>query len=260
MRILVADDEPEFSGLVVEALLKENYVVDLAENGADALELMRIGGFYDLVVIDWSMPPPTGIEVVRTWRRQGLDVPVLMLTVFKEASDKVAGLDAGADDYLTKPFSVAELLARVRSLLRRRGRPSARLCAGDLELDPSAHRASVAGREIELTPRELEVLKYLLERLGKVVSRAELAERVWGEQDGEMSNVIDVILSRLRRKVDGSRAERLCRLVNGRQGRLEETAEQDVVDAGPEVVSDAVGELANMAAGGFKTSSATWAT
>lgn len=215
MRVLVVEDEPALADALVELLTREAYATDHAADGSTAEELVSINT-YDLVILDWTIPPPTGIELLRTWRRQGLDFPVLMLTARVSVGDRVDGLDTGADDYLAKPFSLVELLARVRSLLRRRDRPlQAALVAGDLEMDRSAHRVTVAGSELVLSPKEFGLLEYLLIRRGEVVTRTDLSEHVWDDHFDPLGNVIDVTVHRLRKKVDGEREDRLIHTVKG---------------------------------------------
>jgi len=214
MRILVVEDEESLAEALVEALVDEAYAVDLAATGDAADELMDVND-YDLVVLDWTIPPPSGIELLAAWRGRGRDVPVLMLTGRRQVDDRVDGLDAGADDYLTKPFSFHELLARVRSLLRRRSKPLQVLRAGDLELERTSRRVTVDGELLELPPKEFGVLEYLLLRAGETVTRTDLAEHVWDDSFDAMSNVIDVLVYRLRKKVDGGRRKKLLRTIKG---------------------------------------------
>lgn len=214
MRILVVEDEEDLAEVLVEALAGQRYAVDQASDGDMADELVSIND-YDLVVLDWTIPGPSGLELLQGWRAAGKQVPVLMLTGRAGVEDRIGGLDSGADDYLTKPFSLDELFARVRSLLRRRERVIQSYRAGDLELDPVARRASVDGREIRLAPKEFAVLEYLLTRLDEVVSRSDLAEHAWDESFDAMSNVIDVVVYRLRRKIDGDRPNRLLHTFKG---------------------------------------------
>jgi len=215
MRILVVEDEEVLADALAEGLRDESYAVDLATRGTEADELMAVNA-YDLVILDWTIPAPSGIELLRMWRRAGNDTPVLMLTGRAGVADRVGGLDTGADDYLTKPFAFDELLARARSLLRRRARPLvAALSAGDLEMDRSAHAVRVAGEGIDLAPKEFAVLEYLLLHKGKVVSRAELSEHVWDDSFDSLSNVVDVTVYRLRKKIDGERAEKLVQTLKG---------------------------------------------
>jgi two-component system copper resistance phosphate regulon response regulator CusR len=214
MRILVVEDDPELGPVICEALQAESYAVDFAINGEDADEMAAVSE-YDLVVLDWKIPPPNGLTLLKGWRAQGNQFPVLMLTGLAGVDDRVDGLDAGADDYLTKPFSMEELLARTRSLLRRRERVLAPLCAGDLELDRSTRRVTIAGEEIEMPPKEFGVLEYLLRHIDEPVSRTDIAEHVWDDSFDAMSNVIDVILYRLRKKIDGHRDGKLLHTLKG---------------------------------------------
>ncbi|MEE8524710.1 MAG: response regulator transcription factor [Thermoanaerobaculia bacterium] len=170
MRILVVEDEDSLAEALVEALEDEAYAVDLAADGITADELMSYSD-YDLVVLDWTIPAPTGIELLRKWRGQAIATPVLMLTGRGDVGDRVDGLDTGADDYLTKPFSFVELLARVRSLLRRRSKDLETLQAGDLELERASRRVTVGGEVLDLPPKEFGILEYLLSRADETVSR-----------------------------------------------------------------------------------------
>ena len=160
----MVEDERELAAVIVEALEDESYAVDLALTGSEADELMSLNP-YDLVVLDWTIPAPTGIELLRSWRTAGREMPVLMLTGRREVGDRVDGLDTGADDYLTKPFSFDELLARIRSLLRRRGKSLQALTAGDLVLERASRKVTVAGVAIDLAPKEFGILEYLLSPL-----------------------------------------------------------------------------------------------
>jgi len=220
MRILVVEDEPVLADALAEGLRDESYAVDVAGRGSEADELMEVND-YDLVILDWTIPAPSGIDLLRQWRGAGNDTPVLMLTGRADLADRVGGLDTGADDYLTKPFAFDELLARVRSLLRRRARPLVpALSAGDLEMDRSAHRVRVAGESVDLAPKEFAVLEYLLTHKGQVVSKTELSEHVWDDSFDAMSNVVDVTVYRLRRKIDGDREEKLLQTLKGVGYRL----------------------------------------
>lgn len=215
MRILVVEDEEVFADALVGVLQEEHYAVDLALSGEEARQRMESGG-YDLVVLDWKIPPPDGLELLREWRAQGSGVPVLMLTGRGGVPDRVDALDTGADDFLAKPFSFAELLARVRSLLRRRSRPlQASLEADDLAVDRATRTVTLAGSPVVLSPREFALLEYLLAHRDEVVSRQELAERVWGEDEEPQSNLVDVTIHRLRRKIDEGREGRLLHTVKG---------------------------------------------
>jgi len=203
------------AALICEVLRDESYAVDHAKNGADADELMATND-YDMAVLDWSIPPPTGLELLRKWRAEGLRLPVLMLTGHDSVEDRVGGLDTGADDYLTKPFSFPELLARVRSLLRRREKTlQMTLTAGDLEMDRTRQLVTVGGRPIELSPKEFSLLDYFLHHQDKVVSRGEIEEHVWDSAFDSMANVVDVNIHRLRKKIDGRSEKRLLHTVRG---------------------------------------------
>lgn len=215
MRILVVEDDPRMSGLICEVLQDACYAADPAGDGETADELMEVNA-YDLVVLDWGIPSPTGIELLRKWRREGRTLPVLMLTARDAVEDKAGGLDTGADDYLTKPFSFVEMLARVRSLLRRRELPlQLTLEAGDLRLDRGRHQVTVAGEPVVLSPKEFAVLEYLLRRKDEVVTRTDIEEHAWDEASDPMANVVDVTIHRLRKKVDGGRGGRLIHTVRG---------------------------------------------
>ncbi len=215
MRILVVEDEAVLAEALVEALEDECYAVDFAADGQRASELMHINS-YDLVVLDWTIPPPSGIDLLRQWREQGRDTAVLMLTGRVGVEDRVDGLDTGADDYLTKPFSFVEFLARVRSLLRRRSKSlQASLAAADLLMDRASREVTVDGERIELSPKEFGVLEFLLNRKDEVVTRTDLTEHVWNESFDSVSNVIDVTIYRLRKKIDGQSDRKLIHTVKG---------------------------------------------
>jgi heavy metal response regulator len=214
MRILVVEDEKKVASFVRRALEAEQHVVDVAYDGDGGLARARDGA-YDLVVLDVMLPGRDGMAVLRALRATGRDVPVLLLTARGEVADRVAGLDAGADDYLPKPFAVAELLARVRALLRRGVSGPAKLTAGDLTLDPATREVVRAGRRIELTPREYALLEFLLRHKGRVLGRALIAEHVWGVDFDTFTNVIDVYVNYLRRKIDTGFEPKLLHTVRG---------------------------------------------
>jgi DNA-binding response OmpR family regulator len=215
MRILVVEDNEEMADALVEALDLECYAVDLARDGETARRLKEAHE-YDLVVMDWSIPPPTGVELLRMWRRAGDGTPVLMLTGKGQVRDRVSALDIGADDYLTKPFAFAEFLARVRSLMRRRERVlQPELRAGDLRMDRATHEVTVAGEPLQIPPKEFALLEYLLTRKDRVVRRGELVAHVWSGDSESVSNVIDVLIHRLRKKIDGEREGRLLHTIIG---------------------------------------------
>lgn len=202
MRVLFAEDEPQLRESVARGLREASYVVDLAANGTDALTLARAHD-YDVVILDVLMAGATGLDVCRTLRGEGQQVPILMLTALDAVEQRITGLDAGADDYLTKPFDFGELLARLRALTRRRGeRLAPELVVGDLVIDTTRHAVRRGGREISLTTKEFTFLHHLARNAGRVVSRAELMEHVWEDRSNTYSNIIDVYASRLRRKID----------------------------------------------------------
>jgi len=210
---VVEDDETLVEALV-EGLTDELYAVDHAADGTTADELAAVHE-YDLVILDWSIPPPNGIELLRRWRGRGMSVPVLMLTGRGGVEERVSGLDTGADDYLVKPFAFEELVARVRSLLRRRPQGLRPLEAADLRMDRAARRVTVGGAPVKLTPKEFGVLEHLLAHVDHVVPREALAEHVWDAAFDAMSNTLDVIVYRVRKKIDGGREDKLIHTVTG---------------------------------------------
>jgi two-component system copper resistance phosphate regulon response regulator CusR len=216
MRILLVEDDPDAARLVAKGLREQAYAVDVVGDGEAACYQAAIAD-YDAVVLDVLIPLKDGLEVCRQLRRDGLAVPVLMLTARDAVDARIAGLDSGADDYLSKPFDFGELLARLRALVRRGGRPllPERLRFADVELDTRGHRVFKRGREVSLTAREYALLEYLARRAGAVVGRAEIAEHVWDETYEPFSNVIEVYVRRLRRKLDDPGAESLIRTRRG---------------------------------------------
>ncbi len=216
MRLLLVEDEPDAAAVLAKGLREQAYAVDVATDGATACDQAAMAD-YDAIILDVMLPEKDGLEVCRQLREDGLAVPILMLTARDGVLDRVAGLDSGADDYLNKPFDFRELLARVRALLRRGSRPPLpeRLSVGDLDLDTRARRVQRAGREVSLTAREYALLEYLARRAGAVVGRAEISEHVWDENYDPLSNVIDVYVQRLRRKLDGPGLASLIRTRRG---------------------------------------------
>jgi two-component system, OmpR family, copper resistance phosphate regulon response regulator CusR len=202
MRILLVEDDPGVRRFVVKGLREQAYAVDIAATGEDALYQADINE-YDLIILDVMIPPPDGFEVCRRLRKSGKQMPILMLTARDAVEDRVSGLDRGADDYLTKPFEFRELLARLRALLRRSTElHPPRLSVGELVLDTAAQNATLGGDAISLTHKEYALLEYLVRNAGRVVSRAEIAEHVWDESFDPFSNLIEVYINRLRRKID----------------------------------------------------------
>jgi two-component system response regulator MprA len=216
MRILVVDDERAVRESLRRALELEGYDIELAVDGAEALVRLENGDEPDAVVLDVLMPGVDGLEVCRRLRRTGHTLPVLMLTARDAVDDRVAGLDAGADDYVTKPFALEELLARVRALLRRSGNGrSGVLRFADVELDPGQRTARRAGEPMELTRTEFNLLELFLLNPRQVLTRSVIFERVWGYDFGFASNSLDVYIGYLRRKTEAGGRPRLIQTVRG---------------------------------------------
>jgi two-component system OmpR family response regulator len=214
--ILVVEDEPETAGQLVESLATRGYQVDLAVNGSDALSRGRSAS-YAVMAIDRLLPDIDGILVIRQLRADGISTPALIISALGEIDDRVRGLRAGGDDYLVKPFAFAELLARIEALARRSATvvKETVLRVGDLELDLRSRTANRNGRAIELLPREFQLLEYLVRNEGNVVSRAMLLQNVWDLHFDPTTNIIDVYVGRLRRKIDGQQAYPLIHTVRG---------------------------------------------
>ena len=218
MEILVVDDERAVRDSLRRALELEGYGVELAEDGEQALRRLELEPQPDAVILDILMPGADGLEVCRRLRRSGNEIPVLMLTARAEVDSRVAGLDAGADDYLPKPFALAELLARLRALLRRLGSgegASDTLRFGDLELDPGTREVRRAGELIDLTRTEFALLELFLRNPRQVLTRSVIFERVWGYDFGPSSNSLDVYIGYLRRKTELAGKPRLIHTVRG---------------------------------------------
>lgn len=216
MRILLAEDDDGIAGMVAAALSDAGYAVDRAADGTRAEFLGQTESF-DLAVLDVGLPGLDGLAVLQRWREAGIALPVLMLTARARWHDKLAGFDAGADDYLTKPFQVEELIVRVRALIRRAaGHAAPRLACGGLEFDVNAGRFSAGGRPLSLTPHEYRILAYLMHHPGKLVTRAELGDHVYEGGFDSDSNVLDVLIGRIRRKLP----EALIHTVRGQGFRL----------------------------------------
>jgi DNA-binding response OmpR family regulator len=217
MRILVVEDEQKVANALREGLEGERYDVIVERTGEDAFFRMTTEAF-DLILLDLGLPGRDGLQILTTLRTKGVKTPVLVLTARDTLQDRVAGLDSGADDYLVKPFAFAELLARIRALLRRgRAADSPRLAVGDLRMDLITRNVTRGGQPVELTVREFELLEYLMRCEGQVVSRETLARDVWKEtaRTTPLDNVIDVHIARLRRKVDLDRPVKLIHTVRG---------------------------------------------
>jgi len=227
MKILIVEDEPKTGDYLKQGLSEAGFVTDLARDGWDGLELAK-AEHYDLMILDVMLPGINGWQVLEGVRLAGVDMPVLFLTARDQVEDRVKGLELGADDYLVKPFAFAELLARVRSLVRRGygGLESAVLKAADLELDLLRRRAKRAGRKIELTAKEFALLELFLRRKGEVLPRSLIASQVWDMNFDSDTNVIDVAVRRLRMKIDEGFESKLIHTVRG-MGYVLETFPDD---------------------------------
>ena len=231
MRLLVAEDDARLADLLARSLRERGYAVDVTGDGEHAIVQASVNP-YDAIVLDVGLPSRSGIEVSREIRRRGMHVPILMLTARDALRDRVSGLDAGADDYLTKPFELEELYARLRALLRRMPHVVApTVSVADLVVDTSAQRAARSGRDIPLTTKEYVMLEYLARNAGRVVGRAELCEHVWDENHDPFSNAIEVYINRLRKKVDDGFAAPLIHTRRG-AGYLLAALDGEPADAG----------------------------
>ncbi len=215
MRILVIEDEKKVAGFIRKGLVEHSYAVDVAHDGA-AGESLATKNEYDLIVLDVLLPRQDGWETCRKIRERGIQAPILMLTSLRGTEEKVRGLDSGADDYLTKPFALSELLARVRALLRRQQmKKDPVLSVGGLRLDPATYSVTRDSRPIRLTAKEFALLEFLLRNHGRVLTRAQISEHVWEVDFGRESNIIDVYIRLLRRKVDRGFSRALIHTVVG---------------------------------------------
>ena len=217
MRILVIEDEERLARLISRVLREDGYAPETASDGRSGLA-RALAGEFDLLVVDWMLPDLDGIEVIKRLRAAEMSVPILMLTARRQVEDRVEGLDAGADDYLVKPFAFSELLARVRSLLRwprEQKQTSQLLAAGDVTLDPHRHVAWRGEEPVDLSPREFALLATLLRRPGQVLTRSVLLDTVWGGSTDAYTNVVDLYVSYLRKKLDREGEPSRIRTVRG---------------------------------------------
>jgi len=215
MRILLVEDDSRLANVIAKGLRENSYAVDAVQDGESGLYQASIND-YDVIVLDVLLPKRDGYEVCRELRARGNTTPILMLTARAAIDDRITGFDAGADDYLTKPFSFRELLARIHALLRRDShlRPNV-FEIGDLVVDSISHRVSRANRDVQLTAKEYALLEYLARRAGQLVSRAEIAAHVWDDTFDPFSNTIEVYINRLRKKIDGKHSRKLLHTRRG---------------------------------------------
>jgi heavy metal response regulator len=225
MRVLIVEDEPDIAAFLQRGLKEEGYAVDAVDNGDDAVD-WALAAEYDAIVLDVLLPGRDGFSVCRELRARGLAAPILMLTARDAVDDRVTGLDSGADDYLVKPFAFKELLARLRALVRRQTESrSTELRVADLTLDTLSRTARRGERRIELTPKEYSLLEFLMRHPGRVVSRTQIAEHVWNFDFYSESNVVDVYVRYLRRKIDDGFDRKLVKTVRGAGYMLSPDAE-----------------------------------
>lgn len=215
MRVLLVEDEHRLASVIKKGLEEEGFAVDAAYDGEEG-RFMAENEDYDLIILDVMLPKTDGIEVCKELRHKNIKTPILMLTARSTLEDKVAGLDSGADDYLTKPFAFLELRSRIQALLRRSRQEAVPVIKlSDLELDPIRHKVTRASRLVELTPKEFAVLEFLLRHKDEVITRTMITEHVWDYNFEGMSNVVDVFMAALRRKIDKAAAVKLIHTVHG---------------------------------------------
>lgn len=215
MRVLVVEDAKDMNRLIVKTLTRAGYSVDGCYNGEEALDFLA-GAEYDAILLDVMMPKLDGYALLEKLRSQGMDTPVLFLTARDAISDRVKGLDLGADDYLVKPFDFEELLARIRAMTRKKsGKKSNVFTLGDLQVDAQSHTVTRGGKEINLLPKEFTILEYMIRNQGTVLSREQLENQIWNYERSGSSNNIDVYISKLRKKIDGEGRSRLLHTIRG---------------------------------------------
>lgn len=215
MKILVVEDEKKLANYVKKGLEENHFAVDVSYDGEEGL-FMLYSNEYDLIILDIMLPGKNGLEILQEVRRKGKDMPILLLTAKDAIEDKVRGLDSGADDYLVKPFSFIELIARIRALIRRgKVNYQTRLMVADLSLDVAAHRLYRNGQPIDLTNKEFALLEFFMRNLNTVLTRTQITEHVWDYNFDSFTNVIDVFVNRLRNKIDTNRANKLIHTIKG---------------------------------------------
>lgn len=222
MRLLIVEDDKKVGAFLERGLKEENYAVDVCRNGADALYLAQVYP-YDVIILDIMLPGKDGFSVCRELRESGILTPIIMLTAKDTLDDKVQGLTVGADDYLTKPFSFEELLARIRALLRRsQDYKTKALHVGDLEMDPVRRLVTRGGQKIALTGKEYALLEYLMRNQGRVLSQSMIIEHVWDMDYEGASNIVNVYINHLRRKIDKDHPVKLIKTVRGHGYQIDE--------------------------------------
>lgn len=226
MRVLIIEDERRLSGILKKGLVEDGFAVDQAFDGEEGLFLAQ-SETYDLIILDLMLPKIDGMEVCLQLRKKNIKTPIIILTAKINMEDKIKGLDIGADDYMTKPFSFLELRSRIHALIRRsKAHASSQLSISDLEVDPLKHSIKRAGKSIQLTPKELAVLEFLLHHKEEVVSRTMILEHVWDYNFDGMSNIVDVFIATLRKKIDGGRKRKLIHTIHGAGYKISEKGEQ----------------------------------
>ncbi len=214
MRILIVEDQKKTAQFIRKGLVEQGYAADIVGEGSEAVNMARIHD-YDLILLDVMLPGQDGLQTCRNLRRLKIQIPILMLTALTSTEDKVQGLDCGADDYLGKPFEFKELLARIRALVRRHQATHPKLKVGDLELDLASRQVTRGGKEVDLTSKEFALLEYLMQHAGQVVTRTAMSEHVWDIHFDNESNVIDVYINFLRKKIDHAHSTKLLHTVVG---------------------------------------------
>src|SRR5215467_8011093 len=233
MRLLLVEDDARIARFIAKGLREQSYAIDVVASGEEALYQAAINT-YDLAILDVMIPPPDGFVVCRELRKAGQRMPILMLTARDAVEDRITGLDSGADDYLTKPFEFRELLARLRALLRRTGSlHSATLVIADLVIDTVGQNVARAGRSISMTAKEYALLEFLARNAGRVIGRAEIAEHVWDEQFDPFSNLIEVYVNRVRKKIDAGSSLPLLHTRRGAGYVLSAAADSPEIHSAP---------------------------
>lgn len=222
MRILIVEDERRLSNIIKKGVIEDGFAVDQAFDGEEGLYLGE-SEEYDLIILDLMLPKISGLDVCRELRKKNIKIPILMLTAKSTTQDKVAGLDSGADDYITKPFSFLEFRSRIHAIIRRSQKDSSPILKiSDLEADPLKHVVKRAGEKIDLTPKEFSILEFLMRHKGEVITRTMIIEHVWDYNFDGMSNVVDVFVASLRKKIDSVSKNKLIQTIHGVGYRIDD--------------------------------------